>query len=152
MGGLINEFIPIHTYHKLGGRKPATTDWAYRVGSSSGLITIVVMTLLETTIQFHSHFTTSSPSCQTPGDHIGNCQAVQSVMVWPCMCHNTLPWILAQGTMEGGRLRGRSSKCWWDNIWGWSRQSLLSVLYSSVRLPLQKWCGLGIAVNFSRIF
>ena len=46
MGGLPNERIPIPTYPKQKDRKSATTDWAHHVGSSSGLITIVVMTLL----------------------------------------------------------------------------------------------------------
>ena len=40
-----NELIPIPTYPKLRGHKSATTDWAHHVGWSSGLITIVVMTL-----------------------------------------------------------------------------------------------------------
>ena len=36
---------PSPTYHKPRGGKSATTDWAHHVGSSSSLITIVVMTL-----------------------------------------------------------------------------------------------------------
>ena len=46
MGGLPNEFIPISTHPKQRGRKSATTDWVYHVGSSSGLIAVVVMALL----------------------------------------------------------------------------------------------------------
>ena len=45
MDGLPNELILIPTYPKQRGRKSATTDLAYHVGSSSGLITIVVMNL-----------------------------------------------------------------------------------------------------------
>ena len=37
---------PTPTYTKLWVRKSATPDWAHRVGSSSGLITVVAMTLL----------------------------------------------------------------------------------------------------------
>ena len=45
MGRLSNLLLPIPTYPKQTGRKLATTDWAHRVGSSCGLITIVVMIL-----------------------------------------------------------------------------------------------------------
>ena len=46
MGGTPNDLTPIPTYPKESG-KSATTDWAQHVGSSSGLITIVMMTLLK---------------------------------------------------------------------------------------------------------
>ena len=50
MGGLPTELIAIPTYPKQRGRKSAITDWAHYVGSSSGLTTIVVMTLFQSVI------------------------------------------------------------------------------------------------------
>ena len=35
--------------------------------------------------------------------------------------HNTLPKTVLQGTLEGGRSRGRQRKCWMDNIKEWTR-------------------------------
>lgn len=35
--------------------------------------------------------------------------------------HNTLPKTVLQGTVEGGRRRGRQPKCWMDNIKEWTR-------------------------------
>ena len=35
--------------------------------------------------------------------------------------HNTLPKTVLQGTLEGGRRRGRQTKCWMDNIKDWTR-------------------------------
>ena len=34
---------------------------------------------------------------------------------------NTLPKTVLQGTLEGGRRRGRQAKCWTDNIKEWTR-------------------------------
>ena len=47
MSGLSNELIPDPYVSQTEGHKSATTDWAHRVGSSSSLITIVVMTLFK---------------------------------------------------------------------------------------------------------
>ena len=35
--------------------------------------------------------------------------------------HNTLPKTVLQGTLEGGRRRGRQAKSWMDNIKDWTR-------------------------------
>ena len=35
--------------------------------------------------------------------------------------HDSLPKIILQGTLEGGRKRGRQPKCWLDNIKEWTR-------------------------------
>ena len=35
--------------------------------------------------------------------------------------HNSLPKTVLQGTLEGGRRRGRQAKCWLDNIKDWTR-------------------------------
>lgn len=35
--------------------------------------------------------------------------------------HNALPKTILQGTLEGGRRRGRQVKCWMDNIKDWTR-------------------------------
>ena len=37
--------------------------------------------------------------------------------------HNTLPKTVLQGTLEGGRKRGRQVKCWMDNIKEWTRMN-----------------------------
>ena len=49
--GLLGRAIP--TYPKLRGYKSATTEWANHVGSSSGLIIIVVMALFYVQNQDH---------------------------------------------------------------------------------------------------
>ena len=51
MGGLPNE----PTTHQQRGRKLATTDWEHRVGSSRGLITIVMITLLRLSKTIGAH-------------------------------------------------------------------------------------------------
>ena len=65
MGRLPNELIPI-TYPKQRGRKSATTDWAHYVGSSSCLITIVVITLCNRRVQSRVLLFQPLPSSKLP--------------------------------------------------------------------------------------
>ena len=48
-----NHQSQITTYSKLSDYKSVTTDWAHHVGSSSGLITIVVMILYMSQFVYH---------------------------------------------------------------------------------------------------
>ena len=50
---------------KQRGRKLATKDWSRHVGSSSGLITIVVMTLFLLFNWLQKHFRPSDPDTMT---------------------------------------------------------------------------------------
>ena len=42
--------------------------------------------------------------------------------------HNTLPKTILQGTLEGGRKRGRQQKSWFDNIKEWTRMDSPTLL------------------------
>lgn len=42
--------------------------------------------------------------------------------------HNTLPKTILQGTLEGGRRRGRQVKCWMDNIKDWTQMDTPTLL------------------------
>ena len=42
--------------------------------------------------------------------------------------HNSLSKIILQGTVEGGRMRGRQRKLWSDNIKQWTEMDLYSLL------------------------
>ena len=42
--------------------------------------------------------------------------------------HNTLPKTILQGTLEGGRKRGRQQKAWFDNIKEWTRMDSPTLL------------------------
>ena len=42
--------------------------------------------------------------------------------------HNALPKTVLQGTLEGGRRRGRQTKCWMDNVKEWTRLDSPSLL------------------------
>ena len=45
--------------------------------------------------------------------------------------HNTLPKTILQGTLEGGRKRGRQQKSWFDNIKEWTRMDSPTLLRSA---------------------
>lgn len=44
------------------------------------------------------------------------------------MRHNSLPKTVLQGTLEGGRRRGRQAKCWLDNIKEWTRMDSYTLM------------------------
>ena len=44
-------------------------------------------------------------------------------------CHDTLPKIILQGTVDGGHRRGRPYKSWKDNIKEWTGQLISSLLH-----------------------
>ena len=43
-------------------------------------------------------------------------------------CHDMLPKIMLQGTVDGGRRSGKPRKSWKDNIKEWTGQSMSSLL------------------------
>ena len=49
--------------------------------------------------------------------------------------HNSLPKTVLQGTLEGGRKRGRPAKNWMDNIKEWTRMSSPSLIRAAEDQP-----------------
>ena len=57
--------------------------------------------------------------CGSTGTPSGNCQETETCMVRACHTHDSLSKTILQGTLEGGRRRGRQRKCWLDNVKEW---------------------------------
>ena len=116
MGGLPNEVSPIRTYPKQTDRKSANTDWAHHVGSSSDLITVVVMTL------FH------------PTALLALSWLSEPVLVWYLlllmMLYPRFVWILSIWTGPLLTTLLRSSIYWWIS-WYWCCRRGLSFCRSS---------------------
>ena len=51
--------------------------------------------------------------------------------------HNNLPKTILQGTVEGGRRRGRQRKCWFDNVKDWTKLQVSELM--TVAQDRQKW-------------
>ena len=59
--------------------------------------------------------------------------------------HNNLPKTILQGTVQGGRRRGRQRKCWFDNIKEWTNLQMSELL--TVAQNRQEWRNLTAEVS-----
>ena len=59
--------------------------------------------------------------------------------------HNNLPKTILQGTVEGGRRRGRQRKCWFDNVKDWGKLQMSEL--TTAAQDRQEWRKLSAEVH-----